>query len=191
MTQKRNKSGFTLIELLVVIAIIGVLSSVVLQSLNSARTKARNAERLTSIDQINKAFELGATGGTNVLPFSNNTYACLGLAGLTGDVCTNTSSLNNTLSNNIALNMAGGVIPKDPTLISGIGFRYLYNSSIAPNIGSFTGTNSCTAAICPSGAYLSWVVEGSTNCGRGHGWNTHAVTGSTQCVLRIGNAVTN
>jgi len=42
LRQQKNK-GFTLIELLVVVAIIGLLSSVVLASLNSARGKAKDA----------------------------------------------------------------------------------------------------------------------------------------------------
>lgn len=55
---KSPAKGFTLIELLVVIAIIGVLSSVVLASLNTARAKARDASRLSALRQLQVALEL-------------------------------------------------------------------------------------------------------------------------------------
>lgn len=55
---QRTTKGFTLIELLVVIAIIGVLSSVVLASLNTARIRARDAQRVTTVRQIQSALEL-------------------------------------------------------------------------------------------------------------------------------------
>lgn len=55
---KNRQTGFTLIELLVVVSIIGLLSSIVLFSLNAGRAKARDAKRLTDIRQVATALEL-------------------------------------------------------------------------------------------------------------------------------------
>lgn len=55
---KHRTRAFTLIELLVVVAIIGLLSSVVLSSLTTARIKARDAERLSDMRQIRNALEI-------------------------------------------------------------------------------------------------------------------------------------
>lgn len=56
----KNTRGFTLIELLVVIAIIGILSSVVLASLNGAREGARDSRRQSDLSQLRTAMELYA-----------------------------------------------------------------------------------------------------------------------------------
>ena len=67
-----NKRGFTLIELLVVIAIIGVLSSVVLASLNTARTKGNDSARIQNVKALKTAMELYYN--------DNNTYPQYGSA---------------------------------------------------------------------------------------------------------------
>jgi len=89
-----NKKGFTLIELLVVIAIIGLLSTLAVVALGSARVKARDSKRLSDLKQVQTALELYYTdqnaypAGAGVVLGSAN-VACLSSAGFAATGCAN------------------------------------------------------------------------------------------------------
>src|SRR3989344_4887526 len=82
------KKGFTLIELLVVVAIIGILASVVLASLNSARNKGKDAAIFAQLANMRGQAELyyatnndygtgnaalAASGGASIMPTTSCT----------------------------------------------------------------------------------------------------------------------
>ncbi len=81
MAHYNRSRGFTLIELLVVIAIIGILSAVVLASLNTARDKGNIAAIQSNLSAVRTQAEI-YYGGTG-----NNGY------GSAGTSCSTTSSL--------------------------------------------------------------------------------------------------
>ena len=76
---KKNKKGFTLIELLVVIAIIGLLATLSVIALNTARVKARDARRVSDIKQIQTALEMYFdSSATSIYPANTSTLQTSG-----------------------------------------------------------------------------------------------------------------
>ena len=127
-----KSKGFTLIELLVVVAIIGILATVVLASLSSARERARDAKRLADIKTIQNALE--------IYHLENGSYprsAALA-SGIPDSGDHNPTSSNTSWANLEAL--MGVTLPRDPVndivgdgnYLRNTGYAYLYRSLNGP-----------------------------------------------------------
>lgn len=124
MNNKRSNKGFTLIELLVVIAIIGLLASIVLVSLNSARAKARDARRVSEMKAIQTAIEMYADDHNGEYFSTGGHLVCLGIP--SSEQCWGGPHGNDALNTALAPYLAK--IPKDPLYGGRIYGAYTYRS---------------------------------------------------------------
>jgi prepilin-type N-terminal cleavage/methylation domain-containing protein len=151
---KFKKSGFTLIELLVVIAIIGLLASIVLVSLNSARAKARDARKIADFSQISIALYM-FYDQNGKMPANYN--PCCG-------ACEGSTYYNQSMQELVS----GGFLPSIPKSPgNGVYCYYNYGGTIGGlMVTSLEAAQDTTTGIPPScrpwAAGINWCSQSSS-----------------------------
>ncbi len=139
-----DKKGFTLIELLVVIAIIGLLSTLAVVALNTARAKSRDAKRVADVKQIQTALELYSGDQSGYPAVASG----LTLGGATTSDCFDEDGFSGACDAGGVTYM--GLVPPDPGTTT-----YVYTSFASD------GSTACTTGPCASYSIVFTLESGT------------------------------
>ena len=136
----KNNKGFTLVELLVVISIFTMFTGVVLASLETARSKARDAQRVQDIAQISNAFALyAADHNGGYLDYSGSqSLSILTIPPAAGYPVHKVYSMLDPASDLARALVTGGYIAKLPVDPLNKGTYYYYVTIVSVSNGGFT-----------------------------------------------------
>ena len=151
----KSKKGFTLIELLVVISIIGLLSSVILAFLVTARISGQNSSITLEALQIRNQLEIDKS--------SDGSYGADLTSGPNG-LCNAVSSNANVIKmiNNIT-NTNGGTLENVGSVAPGVSMLVTVNPSVCFSSGSIT-SYAIYSELVPSGPSLSFTWPSGYFC---------------------------
>jgi prepilin-type N-terminal cleavage/methylation domain-containing protein len=159
-TRIKSNKGFTLIELLVVVAIIGLLSSIVLASVNSARLKAKDVSTKEEINQLATLATLSAVvEGQEYCYFQASWvpfYSC-SFAFQYGKYASNAQAICNNIVNN---SIAGGqyIMFTDSNAAMINPCLHAYSYMVLLNDGNWY----CAGSSGARGEYANW--SGQPGC---------------------------
>ncbi len=164
---KTDQKGFTLIEILVVVLIIGIIGTLAAVAVNAARSKARDATRLSSVRQTQSALEdyyneLNTYPPGSGLPLGDSTQSsCFGTNGFASNCSSADRTFLRVVSGSIDKGLEGVVTCGEPArnafcysmLESGLTYGISFElENGLPQVGLIAGINCASPDGMKAGA---------------------------------------
>lgn len=162
--------GFTIVELLIVIVVIGILAAITIIAFNGIQVRARNAQVLSGVRNIESAMRQYATVNSKYI---TPTVSCLG-SGYPANTCKTTSATANPTWSVVYDSVGPGelatIMPTAPKVNDG-------------KLRTFSAADDLRGGVWKHGNDLRYYLEGNQACRTGE---VKTFAGElTECILTL------